>query len=316
VFALSTSASSLDLLFAASLGVLGLMLGSFLNVVIARVPCEMSIVRPRSRCPRCGHELPWYENIPLFSWLLLQGKCSACRAPISWRYPLVELLTGLLFLACLGRFGWTWELVPPLMLVTLLIPLTFIDLEHWLLPFSLTIPGIALGVSLSIPLGVERLRDSALGAVIGFLGFWALEHVGRRVFKKEALGGGDKYLLAMIGAFLTYRALLAVVFLASLQGALVGTILLVLFGRAGPAPPVGAEPEQRASESPPQSAPDAATGQSPKTSSEEEDDWRPGPTNLPFGPWLALGALEVMLFGPRLAELIPWRAVQLLFAGG
>src|SRR5215472_6969028 len=210
------------MLFAAGLAVLGLMVGSFLNVVIARVPNDISIVRPRSRCPHCGHPLPWYENIPL----------------ISWRYPTVELLTSLLFIACLRRFGWTWDLASALMLVTLLIPLTFIDLEHWLLPFALTIPGIAFGLLFSIPLGLERFRDSALGAAAGFFGFLAMERIGRKVFKKEALGGGDKYLLALIGAFLAYRALLGVVFLASLQGAVVGSILLALFGRAGPAPPL------------------------------------------------------------------------------
>src|SRR5690349_9021496 len=95
-------------LLAGWLGLLGLAIGSFLNVVIARVPKEESIVRPPSRCPRCGHSLAWYENIPLFSYLALRGKCSSCKAPISPRYPLVELLTGLLFLACLVRFGWSW----------------------------------------------------------------------------------------------------------------------------------------------------------------------------------------------------------------
>lgn len=225
---------------------------------------------------------------------------------------MVELLTALLFVACLRRFGWSWELASALMLTTLLIPLTFIDLEHWLLPFALTIPGIALGLLFSIPLGLERLRDSALGAAAGFFGFLALEHFGRKIFKKEALGGGDKYLLAMIGAFLTYRSLLGVVFLASLQGALVGSILLVLHGRAGPAPPP--EDENKPLETPP--APGAGPEGSPAISHDVEEDWRPGPTNLPFGPWLALGALEVMLLGPWLAEQLPWRAMQILVSGG
>jgi len=313
VFSLSTFDSPIDVLFASSLVILGLVLGSFLNVVIARVPRDESIVRPRSRCPHCGHALPWYENIPLFSWLYLLGKCSSCKAPISWRYPMVELLTALLFAACLQRFGWSWELASALMLTTLLVPLTFIDLEHWLLPFALTIPGIALGLLFSIPLGLERLRDSALGAAAGFFGFLALEHVGRKIFKKEALGGGDKYLLAMIGAFLTYRSLLGVVFLASLQGALVGSILLAVHGRAGPAPPP--EDENKPPEAPPASGADGPEG-SPAVSQDGEDDWRPGPTNLPFGPWLALGALEVMLLGPWLAERVPWRAMQILVSGG
>jgi len=313
VFSLSTFDSSIDVLFGASLAILGLVLGSFLNVVIARVPRGESIVRPRSRCPHCGHALPWHENIPLFSWLYLRGKCSSCKTPISWRYPMVELLTALLFLACLRRFGWTWELAAALMLTTLLIPLTFMDLEHWLLPFALTIPGIALGILFSIPLGLEQVRDSALGAAAGFFGFLALEQVGRKIFKKEALGGGDKYLLATIGAFLTYRSLLGVVFLASLQGALVGSILLAVQGRAGPAPPPPAQ--DKPTQAPP--APGAGKSDaSPTLSPDEEEDWRPGPTNLPFGPWLALGALEVMLLGPWLAEQLPWRAMQILVSGG
>ncbi|NRD68193.1 prepilin peptidase, partial [Corallococcus exiguus] len=129
-------------LFILFLFILGLCFGSFLNVVIARVPEGLSIVRPGSRCPKCGHMLAWYENIPVLSWLGLRGKCRGCGMPISPRYVLVELLTGLLFLACLKRFDWTYELVPALVLVFLLVPLTFIDLEHWILPFSLTLPGI------------------------------------------------------------------------------------------------------------------------------------------------------------------------------
>ncbi|MGZ3460517.1 MAG: prepilin peptidase, partial [Archangium sp.] len=110
---------------------MGLLFGSFLNVVIARVPAGESIVRPRSRCPRCGHQLAWYENIPVLSWLALRGRCSSCGQPISWRYPLIELLTAALFLACQRRFGWSPELVSALVLVLVLVPLSFIDLEHW-----------------------------------------------------------------------------------------------------------------------------------------------------------------------------------------
>lgn len=267
-------------LLAGWLGLLGLAIGSFLNVVIARVPKEESIVRPPSRCPRCGHSLPWYENIPLFSYLALRGKCSSCKAPISPRYPLVELLTALLFLACLARFGWSWELARAIVLVGFLLPLTFIDLEHWLLPFSLTIPGLVLGLGLALPLGLEELRDAAIGAGIGFGTFWAMEWIGEKVFKKEALGGGDKWLLAMLGAFLTWRSLLGIILLSSIQGSVVGLVLLAVRGRAGPPP----------SELP---------------SDDPEDDWVPGATNMPFGPWLALSGLELLLIGPWLADRLP-----------
>ncbi len=324
---------NVNLLFTVALAVLGLLIGSFLNVVIARLPAGASIVRPRSRCPNCQHELPWYENLPLLSWLFLRGQCSACGAPISWRYPLVELITSLLFLACLRRFDWTWELASGLMLVTLLVPLTFIDLEHWLLPFALTLPGIALGLGFAVPLGWQRLSESALGAATGFFGFWAVEWFGRKLFRKEALGGGDKYLLAMLGAFLGYKALLGVVFLASLQGAMVGLVLLFLLGRAGPAPAgkpktsAALEPELiPAGESkvpfvpergsgliePRDLAPANAPASMPTVGQSEEDDWQPGPTNIPFGPWLSLAALEMLLLQAWLAEAIPWRAVKLL----
>ncbi len=287
----------LNLVFSAGLAVLGLIVGSFLNVVIVRLPHEQSIVRPRSRCPSCGHQLAWFENIPVASWLFLRGRCSSCQARISWRYPAVELITAVLFLASLYRYGWTWELVIALTLVTLLIPLTFIDLEHWILPFSLTLPGIAFGLLLSVPLGWEHLRAAFLGAVLGFLAFWMLEWVGQRIFKKEALGGGDKYLLALLGAFLGHRSLLGLVFLASIQGAIGGTLLLLVFGRAGPLP---AEPKAPV---PPAPSPDHNAEQ---PTGGEEDDWTPGPHNLPFGPWLSLAGIELMLFGPWLADRLPF----------
>jgi leader peptidase (prepilin peptidase)/N-methyltransferase len=267
-----------------ALGVLGLLLGSFLNVVIARVPQGQSIVRPGSRCPGCGHVLAWFENVPVLSWLFLRGRCSACRAKISPRYLLVEVLTAGLYLAVWAQVEPGWPLVRGLVLVTLLLPLTFIDLEHWILPFSLTLPGIALGVALAAPLGAQALVASLLGGGLAFLFFWALEWLGEKIFQKEALGGGDKYLLALIGAFLGPLALLPVVFFASLQGSLVGLLLLATRGRAGPAAP-----------------PDGPA-----------DDWVPGPTNLPFGPWLSLGALELLLFGPWLAERLSGTPLELL----
>jgi leader peptidase (prepilin peptidase) / N-methyltransferase len=275
-----------DPLFTLGLALLGLVIGSFLNVVIWRLPREQSIVSPRSQCPHCHRTLTWYENVPVFSWLVLRARCLGCKAPISARYPLVEGLTAAVFVACKLRFDWTPPLASALMLATLLIPLTVIDLEHWLLPFALTLPGIVIGLLLSIPLGFPRLRDATIGAVAGFSGFWFMEWAGAKLFRKEALGGGDKYLLALIGAFLSYRPLLAVVFLASFQGALIGLTLLLVRGRAGPS--LGPTP-----------APSAAEGE------EDHDAWEPGPTNIPFGPWLALGAMEVLLLGPWFERMAP-----------
>jgi len=290
-------------LMAAWLFVLGLAVGSFLNVVIARVPEGLSIVRPGSRCPRCGHVLRWYENIPLVSWLALRARCSGCAQPISWRYPAIELLTGLLFVLAGALLGWTWELAAALLMFGFLIPLTFIDLDHWLLPHQLTFPGIAAGVLIAIPMGWPRVRDAALGAAAGYLLFWGMEWIGEKVFKKEALGGGDKDLLALIGAFLTYKSLPAVIFLSSLQGSVIGLALLAARGRAGPS-----WSEEELAEAEERKRRNAERG----PDEELEDDWVPGATNMPFGPWLALAAVEVLLVGPLIAERLPWPTSVLL----
>jgi leader peptidase (prepilin peptidase) / N-methyltransferase len=216
------------------LGLTGLAIGSFLNVVIARVPEGQSIVRPRSKCPRCGHMLPWHENIPVFSWLALRARCSNCKLQISMQYPLVELATAVLFLAAFLRFGWNWHLVTALVFITLLIPLIVIDAQKWILPFELTLPGILLGVLLQIPLGWDPVVTALLGTVIGFLSFRAFEILGWFAFRKEAMGAGDKFLVAMVGAFLSWRVLLAIIFLSSLQGAVFGLIRIALTGRAAP----------------------------------------------------------------------------------
>jgi leader peptidase (prepilin peptidase) / N-methyltransferase len=300
---------------AAFLFVLGLLVGSFLNVVIARVPAGESIVRPGSRCPRCSHALAWFENIPLLSWLVLGARCRACRAPISARYPAVELLTGCLFLACWWRFGLTWSLLRGLLLVGFLVPLTFIDLEHWLLPFELTLSGLAAGILSASPLGASALRDAALGAAAGFLLFWALEVLVRWVLRKEGLGAGDKWLVALLGGFLGWQPLFGLVLLSNVQGAVVGSALLLFRGRAGPAPaPVTPAPT---------SLPDAAVVADvvpsalvvPGTDVHEEDDWRPGPSHLPFGPWLALAGLELLILGPVLGHILPSALARLLTRG-
>ncbi len=296
--------------------VLGLVVGSFLNVVIARVPHGQSIVRPGSRCPRCGHVLSWYENVPLLSWLVLRARCRSCKAPISARYPAVELLTGLLFLAAGWAFGWSWELLRTLLLVGFLVPLALIDLEHWIVPVSITVLGTAAGLLSALPLGLPLVQECAIGAAAGFLVFWALERVSLVLIVKvvrpllnrlraagarargeapperepdptEALGAGDKWIMLLVGSYLGWRPLFGVLLLSALQGAVVGTTLLLLQGRAGSAPP-------------PPGAP--AT----------EDGWEPEATALPYGPWLALAALEIAFLGPWLAEAFPSPLVALV----
>ena len=299
-----------------TVGTLGLVVGSFLNVVIARVPHGESIVRPGSRCPRCGHVLAWYENVPLLSWAALRGRCRGCKAPISARYPAVELLTALLFLAAAWAFGPSWQLLRVLLLVGFLVPLALIDLEHWIVPVGVTVLGTAAGLLSAAPLGIPVLGECAIGAAAGFGVFWALERVSLllvvkvirpplRAFRRmiarargvappepepdptEALGAGDKWLLLLVGSFLGWRPLFGLFLLSAVQGALVGSTLLVLHGRAGSEPP----------------APGTAA---------TEDGWEPEATALPFGPWIALAALEIALLGPWLAETFPSPLVTLL----
>jgi leader peptidase (prepilin peptidase)/N-methyltransferase len=295
---------------------LGLVVGSFLNVVIARVPKGESIVRPGSRCPRCGHGLSWYENIPLLSWVALRGHCRACKAPISPRYPAVELLTGLLFLSAAWVFGPGWELLRALLLAGFLVPLALIDLEHWIVPVGVTVLGTAAGLLSAVPLGIPVLVDGAIGAVAGFLVFWALERVSlflvvkvirpplralRRALARargaeppeaepdptEALGAGDKWLMLLVGSYLGWRPLFGVLLLSAVQGAVIGTALLLVTGRAG-------------SEAPPPGAPATSDG------------WEPEATALPYGPWIALAALEIFFLGPWLAQSFPSPLVSLL----
>ncbi len=318
----------------------GTVIGSFLNVVIARVPEGLSVVRPPSRCPKCGHQLPWYENVPIFSWLFLRGKCSGCKSPISPRYVAVEALTGLLFVACAARFGWTWPLVPALVFVSFLIPLIFIDAEHWILPHELTLPGIGCGIALQIPLGWPAVTEAFWGALLAFLIFRAMEYFGWLAFRKEALGAGDKILFAMVGAYLGPRALLGVVFLSSFQGAVFGLLKMAFTGRAGPADEAPGTPADPNAPAATEEKPDTLTWEFMKAglpwwrrvlvfpvavllqgipdertdeATGEEVEWKPGATNLPFGPWIGLAGLELLLLGRWLAETLPIAGSSLLF---
>lgn len=261
--------------------VFGSLVGSFLNVVIHRLPRGESVVRPRSRCPGCRRPIRWYENVPILSWIVLRGRCRGCKARISLRYPLVELAGGLLALACLRQFGLApWALCAFAFLAALL-ALTYIDLDHWLLPRVITIPFVVLGVAVSWIPGGPGLVGSVLGAAAGFAGFVLIGAVAERILKKEAIGGGDVWLFAMIGAWLGLRALLPVALLASLQGAIAGIVLVA-----------AARGEGRRTAAPP-----------PKPTGDEElDAWEPPPGALPFGPFLSLGAAEFLFFGDALLD--------------
>ncbi|HEX5759357.1 MAG TPA: prepilin peptidase [Thermoanaerobaculia bacterium] len=217
----------LEAIAAAYAAVAGLIVGSYLNVVIHRLPRGMSTVLPRSRCPACGAAIRARDNLPLASWLLLGGRCRACAAPIAWRYPAVEAATALLFAGCVARFGVSVEAAAAALLCALLVALAVIDLEHLLLPDRITLPGIAAGVALQpwLAWGVG-VRGALLGAALGgglLLALYGLWYLLRR---EEGLGLGDVKMLAMIGAFLGWRGVVVTLFCGSLAGALFGLALI------------------------------------------------------------------------------------------
>jgi leader peptidase (prepilin peptidase)/N-methyltransferase len=208
-----------------ALALMGLTIGSFLNVVIHRVPRGESIVFPASRCPSCKAALRWYHNIPVLSWIALRGRCAFCRTNIPIRYPLVELLTGVVFALHGWLLGVDALLVVRLGLAAALIALAFIDLDHRILPNVVTLPGIAVGVacSLFLPPG---WTSSLVGVALGGGVLWAIGELYFRLRRVEGMGMGDVKMLAMIGAFLGWRAVVVTLVLASISGALVGVVLL------------------------------------------------------------------------------------------
>ena len=262
--------------------VLGLLVGSFLNVVIHRLPrmldrewreqcawlegkdppeaAAYNLVRPRSSCPHCGHAIAWFENIPVLSWLFLRGRCSQCGAAISSRYPLVEGLTGLLFGVAAWHWGFGMQAMAAWLLLAALIALTFIDLDTHLLPDNLTLPLAWIGLLVNLNGVFAPLHEAVVGAVAGYLSLWVVFHLFRLITGKEGMGFGDFKLLAALGAWLGWKLLLPVVLCASLAGGVVGILLILLAGH---------------------------------------DRARP----IPFGPWLALGGLVALFWGESLIQL-------------
>ena len=205
----------------------GLCIGSFLNVVIHRLPRGTSVVTPPSRCPGCNYQLRWSDNVPVLSWVFLRGRCRNCRAPISIRYPIVEILTMLMFLLHLWLFGWSALMVVRVAFATAMIALFAIDLEHHLLPNAITLPGIVVGliVSLVLPPGIV---DSILGTLLGGGVLWAIGEVYYRYSGQEGMGGGDVKMLAMIGAFLGWKLVLVTLVLSSIGGSLIGVLVIAI----------------------------------------------------------------------------------------
>ncbi|MDD5072905.1 MAG: prepilin peptidase [Candidatus Omnitrophica bacterium] len=214
----------------------GSIVGSFLNVCIYRMPRGESIVFPASHCPGCRRPIPWYLNIPFVSYLMLRGRCAYCKTKISFRYFAVEALTALMFIAVYWRFKATQDFVIYAALFSVLIIVSFIDIEHWIIPDELTIPGAVLGLILSAAYPrlqgeasrLWALGDSFFGMVFGFVSLYLIGVLGKIAYKKEAMGGGDLMLFMFIGAFLGWKLTVAAFFLAPVFGSIVGVPKLLM----------------------------------------------------------------------------------------
>ncbi|MGQ0442156.1 MAG: prepilin peptidase [Methylophilaceae bacterium] len=262
--------------------ILGLMLGSFLNVVIHRLPIMMerewhnnclelqgkeipvqskySLATPRSACPKCSHPITAVENIPIISYLLLRGKCKACKTKIGIRYPLIEALTGVLLGLIAYRFGYTTTTLFAWVFTLALIALTFIDFDTQLLPDDITLPLLWLGLLFNLNTGFTDLKSAVIGAIAGYLILWSVYWLFKMVTGKEGMGYGDFKLLAAIGAWFGWQLIPAVILLSSVVGALIGIGLMIFKGKTGG-------------------------------------------TAIPFGPFLALGGIAALFFGQQLAGL-------------
>lgn len=199
----------------------GLIIGSFLNVCIYRVPRKESLAWPASHCPECGHELRTRDLVPVLSFLFLRGRCRYCRSPIRWRYPVVELLTAILWVLAWLRFGASMRFLATLVFLSLGIAIAFIDLDLKIIPDVISLPGMAFGLLFALLPGGPPLLDSAIGMVAGAGLLFLVAAVSR-----GGMGGGDAKLLGMIGAFFGWKGALAALFLGSLGGALVGLVLM------------------------------------------------------------------------------------------
>ena len=264
--------------------IFGLMVGSFLNVVIHRLPKMMerewhanclelqgkeaaedkaqtkyTIVTPRSACPKCGHNITALENIPVISYLMLGGKCKGCKTGISLRYPLIEALTGALIGLVAYHYGYSYSALFAFIFVFALVALTFIDFDTQLLPDDITLPLLWLGLLFNLNVGFTDLKSAVIGAILGYLILWSVYWAFKLVTGKEGMGYGDFKLLGAIGAWFGWQMLPAVILLSSVVGAVIGIGLIVFKGKGGG-------------------------------------------TAIPFGPFLALGGIAALFFGQQLMQ--------------
>lgn len=291
--------------------VLGTLVGSFCNVCASRWPYGESVVSPRSRCPRCKNPIAWYDNIPLISWLLLSARCRHCKQPISWQYPLVEALTGVLFFLVYWKFGFSLATPVYMLFCAALVVVTFQDLADWTIPNEVTFPGIPLGLLLALvgmaypegsSLRVTDIFDALIGVALGGGILYGLDRITVLLLKKPGMGFGDVKLLAMIGAFLGWKGVLGTLMIGSLVGSVIGISTIVLLrGRPKVASAEGAAVD---TVSPPLEA--SASAAAP--AGEDDEVITLQGHYLPFGPYLALGALIFMFAGP---EFIYWYVARL-----
>lgn len=273
-----------------AIGIFGAIIGSFLNVVIHRLPREASIVFPNSRCPSCEAAISYYDNVPVLSYLLLRGRCRSCKAPISARYPAVEVLAALLWVAVAMHDGLSFALPFDLVFVTALVALVFIDAEHMILPNAITYPGIAFaliarlavpylmgtphfddlpmlldGVLAGMPLWAASLIGAVIGALVGGGSLWLMGWAWEKLRGVEAMGLGDVKMMFMVGAYLGWRLTILNIFLGVLSGSLIGVGLMLRQGK------------------------------------------RDMQMLLPFGVFLGIGAIAALLIGTHIVE---WYAGQ------
>lgn len=201
----------------------GAAIGSFSNVCVYRLPKKLSIISPSSQCPNCGKGISPFDNIPIISFILLRGRCRYCQSPISWRYPIVELITGLVFLSLYLNFRISPQFFIYAMLCTSLIIIAFIDLEYKIIPDVITLPGIIIGLTISLTMPNITLLNSIKGLLLGGGLFYAIAIISR-----GGMGGGDIKLIAMVGSFLGWKNVLLTIFLGSLFGSIVGIVLIIL----------------------------------------------------------------------------------------
>jgi leader peptidase (prepilin peptidase)/N-methyltransferase len=258
----------IDWYFTVVVFMFGACWGSFLNVCIYRIPAELSVVKPRSRCPKCMTDLAWKDNIPILGWIFLGGKCRYCKAPISARYPSIELLTAILFTLVWLRFAYNPVVVPYGLLVFGLILGSMVDFDEMWIPDRCTIGGMIIGPVFSLILpamhGAEThlggLIQSLIGLAVGFGSLWSVALIGKLVLKKDAMGFGDVKLMGALGAFLGWQSIIFIVFVSSLLGTIVGVTFIALGNK----------------------------------------EWQ---SKIPFGPYIALAAMIWMLGGSALWQL-------------